>query len=70
MRAAEFQEVDTRVRVFDVISGRAWASPRTCSRSWPSTGAAGWIDGGAEGGWVRLTCEGCGAEMARRADED
>jgi hypothetical protein len=29
----------------------------------------GWLDGGVEGGWVRLTCE-CGAEMLRRADED
>lgn len=29
----------------------------------------GLLDGGVEGGWVRMRCE-CGAELLRRADED
>jgi len=29
----------------------------------------GLLDGGVEGGWVRLSCE-CGAELLRRADEE
>jgi len=29
----------------------------------------GLLDGGVEGGWVRVSCE-CGAQLVRRADED